>query len=54
MPPQQAYGLLDLVDDVHDFIAHMFIPLKKFGPSIMFDGPYVKSPVMDFKHPRKV
>jgi hypothetical protein len=22
MPPQQAYGLLDFVDNIHDFIAH--------------------------------
>jgi hypothetical protein len=22
MPPQQAYGLLDFVDDILDFIAH--------------------------------
>jgi hypothetical protein len=47
MPPQQAYRLLDLIDDIHDFIAHRFIPLKKFGPSIMFEGLDVKdfSPV---------
>jgi hypothetical protein len=50
MPPQQAYGLLDLVDDVHDLIAHMCIPLEKFGPSIMFGGPDVKSDVFEFKH----
>jgi hypothetical protein len=30
MPPQQAYGLLDFVDDIFDFIAHAFgsQPLK--------------------------
>jgi hypothetical protein len=53
MPPQQAYGLLDLIDDIHDFIAHMFIPLKKFGPSIVFDGPDVKSAAIDFKCPQR-
>jgi hypothetical protein len=32
MPPQQAYGLLDFVDDVHNFVAHFaaISPLLKF------------------------
>jgi hypothetical protein len=23
MPPQQAYGLLDFIDNIHNFIAHL-------------------------------
>jgi hypothetical protein len=25
MPPQQAYGLLDVVDDIQGFIAHFVV-----------------------------
>jgi hypothetical protein len=34
MPPQQAYGLLDVVDYVHDLIAHVAdtsLSLKKLA-----------------------
>jgi hypothetical protein len=45
MPPQQAHRLLDLVDDIHDFIAHSNPPfaIRKIGRHLGNPAPDVKS-----------
>jgi hypothetical protein len=38
MPPQQAYGLPDFVDDVHDLIAHFADTSLSWRLALKLDG----------------